>query len=142
MVTASDNVKQVLRLDMISHLSDLDEILLNLSNRNIDAAEEVAESSLGKNSMGRHRGAGMKTGHFMPQEMHNIAFSMHHTADNFAELTKKKNGLKEIYVALQVITSHCVAWLGLSASVCIFQRINLLMINGRYLYISRKAVFN
>lgn len=108
LVSMPDGVKQVLRMDMISHLNALDEILLNLSEGRLDEAAEVAESKLGKGSMGRHRGTGMGPGRFMPKDMHDIAFSMHQAASSFAELVKNKGDLNGIYAALQEVTSHCV----------------------------------
>ena len=108
LVSMPDGVKQVLRMDMISHLSALDEILLNLSDGDLDAAAELAESKLGRSSMGKHRGTGMGPGRFMPKDMHDIAFSMHQAASSFAELAKKKGDLKRIYAALQEVSSHCV----------------------------------
>ena len=109
LVSMPDEVKQVLRLDMVSHLTALDEVLLNLSLGDLDTAAEVAELKLGKSSMGRHRGTGMGPGRFMPKDMHDIAFSMHQAASSFAELAKKKGDLKGIYAALQEVSSHCVA---------------------------------
>ncbi|MDH3973313.1 MAG: cytochrome c [Deltaproteobacteria bacterium] len=109
LVSMPDGVKLVLRLDMISHLSALNEILVNISTGDLDAAAEVAELKLGKSSMGKHRGTGMGPGRFMPQDMHDIAFSMHQAASSFAELAKKKGDLKGVYEALQEITAHCVS---------------------------------
>ena len=108
LVSMPDGVKQVLRLDMISHLTSIDQILGHLVEGDLDMAADVAESKLGRGSMGRHRGTGMGPGRFMPTDMHNIAFSMHEAASNFAEIAKKKGDLKGIYAALQEITSHCV----------------------------------
>ena len=93
---------------MISHLTSIDQILGYLAEGDLDMAAEVAESKLGRGSMGRPRGTGMGPGKYMPPDMHDIGFSMHQAASSFAELSKKKGDLKGIYAALQEVTSHCV----------------------------------
>ena len=109
LVSMPDGVKQVLRQDMISNLTTIDQILSSLAEGDLDMAAELAESKLGRGSMGKHRGTGMGPGRYMPSDMHDIGFSMHQAASNFAELAKKKGDLKGIYGALQEVTSHCVS---------------------------------
>ena len=109
LVSMPEGVRQVLRQDMISNLMTIDQILGHLAEGDLDMAAEVAESKLGRGSMGKHRGTGMGPGRYMPSDMHDIGFSMHQAASNFAEIAKKKGDLKGIYGALQEVTSNCVA---------------------------------
>ena len=109
LVSMPEGVRQVLRQDMISNLTTIDQILSYLAEGDLDMAAEVAESELGRSSMGKHRGTGMGPGRHMPSDMHDIGFSMHKAASNFAEIAKKKGDLKGIYAALQDVTSHCVS---------------------------------
>ena len=44
----------------------------------------------------------------MPLEMRNIGWSMHEAATDFANIAKQGD-VKETYIALQKITSACVA---------------------------------
>ena len=108
LVSMPEGVRQVLRQDMISNLTTIDQILGHLAEGDLDMAAELAESKLGRGSMGKHRGTGMGPGRYMPSDMHDIGFSMHKAASNFAEIAKKKGDLKGIYAALQEVTSHCV----------------------------------
>ena len=109
LVSMPEGVQQVLRQDMILNLTTIDQILSSLSEGDFNMAADLAESKLGKSSMGKHRGTGLGPGKYMPTDMHNIGFSMHEAASNFAELAKKKGDLKGIFGALQEVTSHCVA---------------------------------
>ena len=108
LVAMPEGVQQVLRSDMLSHLTTIDQLLTHLADKELKEAAVLAEEKLGRGAMGKHRGTGMGPGRFMPADMHDIAFSMHQAADNFAELARKGEQL-EAYKALQEITSHCVA---------------------------------
>ena len=108
LVSMPEAVRQVLRQDMVLNLTTIDQILGHLAEGELDMAAELAESKLGRGSMGKHRGTGMGPGRYMPSDMHDIGFSMHQAASNFAEIAKKKGDLKLIYGALQEVTSHCV----------------------------------
>ena len=57
---------------MFDHLSALNEIIDLLAKNKIDAVADVAESRMGKSSMGKHRATDMG-GRFMPPEMRNIS---------------------------------------------------------------------
>ena len=109
LVSMPEGVMQVLRQDMRSHLTSIDQILSSLAEGDLDMAAEIAESEMGRGSMGKHRGTGMGPGRYMPSDMHDIGFGMHQAASNFAEIVKKKGELKKVYAALQEVTSHCVA---------------------------------
>ena len=100
--------REFMRKDMLEHLSALNEIIGHLASNNLDAAADVAETRLGRSSMGKHRGTGMGPGRFMPIEMRNIGWGMHDAASEFSKIAKQGD-LKSAYSALQKVTSSCVA---------------------------------
>ena len=108
LVSMPDQTRNLMRKDMLNHLSALNEIIGYLAANNLNAAADVAESKMGKSSMGKHRGTGMGPGRFMPLEMRNIGWSMHNAATEFAQIVKQGD-LKSAYSSLQKITSSCVA---------------------------------
>ena len=108
LVSMPEGVQQVLRKDMLSHITTIDQLLTHLADKELKEAAALAEAKLGRGAMGKYRGTGMGPGRFMPTDMHDIAFSMHQAADSFAGLARKGK-LAESYKALQEITSHCVA---------------------------------
>ena len=108
LVSMPEQARVFMRDDMLDHLSALSEIIGHLAENNFDAAAEVAETRMGKSSMGKHRGTGMGPGRFMPLEMRNIGWGMHESATEFAQVAKKGD-LKSTYSALQKVTNACVA---------------------------------
>lgn len=108
LVEMPDLARKLMREDMLDHLSALSEIIAYLAANDLDAAADVAESRMGKSSMGKHRGTGMGPGRFMPPEMRNIGWGMHEAATEFSQLAKKGD-LKNAYGALQKVTGSCVA---------------------------------
>ncbi|RLA40375.1 MAG: cytochrome C [Gammaproteobacteria bacterium] len=108
LVSMPDETRMIMRDEMLSHLSALNEIIGFLANNNLDAAANVAETKLGKSSMGKHRATGKGPGRFMPLEMRNIGWSMHESATKLSQAAKDGD-LKGAYGALQRITSSCVA---------------------------------
>ena len=108
LVEMPDQARKLMREDMLEHLSALNEIIAYLAANDLDAAAEIAESKMGKSSMGKHRGTGMGPGRFMPPEMRSIGWGMHEAATEFSQLVKKGDS-KNAYVALQKITGSCVA---------------------------------
>ena len=108
LVEMPDQARKLMREDMLEHLSALNEVIAYLAANDLDAAAEIAESKMGKSSMGKHRGTGMGPGRFMPPEMRSIGWSMHEAATEFSQLAKK-GGSKNAYAALQKITGSCVA---------------------------------
>ena len=108
LVEMPDQARKLMREDMLAHLSALNEIIAHLAANDLDAAAEIAESRMGKSSMGKHRGTGMGPGRFMPPEMRSIGWGMHEAATEFSQLVKKGDS-KNAYVALQKITGSCVA---------------------------------
>ena len=108
LVSMPDEAIQLMRKDMLDHLSALNEIIGHLAENNLDAVADVAETRIGKSSMGKHRATGMGPGRFMPIEMRNIGLSMHESATELSQAAKEGN-LKGAYSALQKVTSSCVA---------------------------------
>ena len=107
-VEMPDAARQLMRTDMLDHLSALNEIIGHLASKNLDTAAEVAESRMGKSSMGKHRASGMGPGRFMPLEMRNLGWGMHEAASEFA-VAAKKGDINNAYAALQKVTSACTA---------------------------------
>lgn len=108
LVSMPDKVREIMRKDMLDHLSALNEIIGNLGSNNLEAAADVAETRMGRSSMGKHRGTGMGPGRFMPIEMRNLGWGMHDAATEFSKITKQGD-LKSAYSALQKVTRSCVA---------------------------------
>jgi hypothetical protein len=108
LVSMPDETSQLMRQDMLDHLSALNEIIGLLAANNLDAAADVAETRMGKSSMGKHRATGVGPGRFMPLEMRNIGWGMHESATELSEAAKEGN-LKGAYSALQKVTTACVA---------------------------------
>ena len=108
LVSMPDETKQLMRKDMLDHLSALSEIIGLLAESNLDAAADGAETRMGKSSMGKHRATGMGPGRFMPLEMRNIGWGMHESATELSQAAKEGN-LKGAYSALQKVTASCVA---------------------------------
>ena len=107
LVDMPEQARDLMRDDMLNHLSALNQIIGLLGENNLDEAAAVAESRLGRSSMGKHRGTGMGPGKFMTPEMRSQGHGMHAAATEFAEVAKKGDA-KSAYAALHNITSGCV----------------------------------
>ncbi len=107
LVSMPDLTRQFMQDEMLDNLSALNEILGHLASDNLDAAADVAETRMGKSSMGKHHGTGMGPGRFMPFEMRKIGRGMHFAASDFAQVARQgdKQGA---YAALQKLTTACV----------------------------------
>ena len=108
LVSMPDQARQLMRKDMLDHLSALNEIISHLAENNLATAANVAETRMGKSSMGKHRASGMGPGRFMPLEMRNIGWGMHEAATEFSKAAQEGN-LNNAYSALQKVTGSCVA---------------------------------
>jgi hypothetical protein len=108
LVSMPDKAREIMRKDMLDHLSALNEIIGNLTSNRFDAAADVAEIRMGRSSMEKHQGTGMGPGRFMPLEMRNLGWAMHDAATEFSKIAKQGD-LKSTYSALQKVTSSCVA---------------------------------
>jgi len=96
-----------MRQDMLDHLIALNEIIGLLASDDLPALAEIAETRIGRSSMGKYRGTGMGPGRFMPLEMRNIGWSMHDAATELAVLAKKGDKAATVK-ALQKLTTSCV----------------------------------
>ena len=92
--------------NMRDHLAAINEILINMTNNNLDKAAVIAENRLGMSSLDSHRASHMAP--FMPEEMRNAGTSMHLAASRFA-LRAEEGERLPAYNALSEITSACVA---------------------------------
>ncbi|MDA3869694.1 MAG: cytochrome c [Gammaproteobacteria bacterium] len=108
LVSMPDQARQLMRQDMLDHLAALSEIVGHLAENNLASAAEVAETRMGKSTMGKHRTSGMGPGRFMPLEMRNIGWGMHESATELSKVAKEGD-LKNAYSALQKVMSSCVA---------------------------------
>lgn len=108
LVSMPAQARDFMRQDMLDHLNALNEIIGYLAKNKLDAAADVAETRMGKSSMGKHRASGMGPGRFMPMEMRNIGWGMHDAATEFSQ-SAKQGDTKKAYVALQKVTNACVA---------------------------------
>ena len=100
--------ERLLRQDMVDHLVVLNQLLAHVAAAEFEQASELAESRLGKSSMGRHRGTGMGPGRFMPPEMNQLGMAMHRSASEFATVAASGDAAAAT-ASLQRVTSYCVA---------------------------------
>lgn len=108
LVSMPENTRELMRKEMLDHLSALNVIIGYLASNNLDAAAEVAETRMGRSSMGKHRATGMGPGRFMPLEMRNIGWGMHDAASELSK-SAKQGDIKGAYSALENVTNACVA---------------------------------
>jgi len=108
LVSMPEQAQQFLRTDMLDHMSALNEIIGYLAENKLDDLAKVAESRMGRSSMGKHRGTGMGPGRFMPDAMRQIGWGMHDAATELSEKATKGD-VKGVYTALQKVTGSCVA---------------------------------
>ena len=97
-----------MRQDMLDHLAAMSEIMGAMSAEDWARAAEIAETRMGKSSMGKYRGTGMGPGRFMPLEMRQLGWNMHEAASRFAEVAGTGDGPRA-WAALQDVTATCVA---------------------------------
>ena len=107
-VSMPEDARALMRQDMLDHLASLNQIISHLAANKLAAAAEVAESRMGKSSMGKHRASGMGPGRFMPLEMRKLGWGMHESATEFSQIAEKGN-VAEAYGALGKITASCIA---------------------------------
>lgn len=107
-VEMPEQTRQLMKEDMLRHLSTLSDIIGYLAKNDLEAAADAAEMRMGKSTMGKHRGTGMGPGRFMPLEMRKIGWGMHESATELS-IAAKKGDIKSAYSALQKVTNACVA---------------------------------
>ena len=108
LVSMPEQARLLMQQDMLDHLAALNEVLGYLASGELASAADVAESRMGKSSMGKHRATGMGPGRFMPLAMRNIGWGMHEAASEFSHIAKTGD-VTAAYAALQKVTSSCVA---------------------------------
>ena len=92
--------------NMRDHLKTINEILIHLSNNEMDKAGETAEKRIGMSSLDSHGASHM--GKFMPKGMRQAGTNMHKAASRFA-LKAQEGDLLPAYKMLSEVTSACVA---------------------------------
>ena len=105
---ADEDSRQLVELPemMQQHMmSNINEILINMSNDKLDQAAEIAESRLGMSSLKSHGASHMAK--FMPEGMRQAGTSMHRAASRFA-LKAQEGEVLPAYNALSEVTSACV----------------------------------
>jgi len=107
-VAMPEQTRELMRKEMLDHLAALNIIVGFMASNNFDAAADIAETRMGKSSMGKHRATGMGPGRYMPLEMRNIGWSMHDAASELSRAAKQGD-IKGAYSALEKVTNACVA---------------------------------
>ena len=92
--------------NMRDHLKTINEILIHLSNNEMDKASDIAEKRIGMSSLDSHGASHM--GKFMPKGMRQAGTNMHKAASRFA-LKAQEGDLLPAYKVLSEVTSTCVA---------------------------------
>ena len=106
LVKLPDMMQQHMMSNMRDPLAAINEILINMTNNNLDQAAQIAEKRLGMSSLDSHGASHMAP--FMPEGMRSAGTSMHRAASRFA-LRAEEGELLPAYSALSEITSACVA---------------------------------
>jgi len=106
LVELPEMMQQHMMSNMRDHMMAINEILINMSNDQLDEAAEIAESRLGMSSLKSHGASHMAK--FMPKGMRQAGTSMHRAASRFA-LKAQEGDVLSAYKALPEVTSACVA---------------------------------
>jgi len=106
LIELPEMMQQHMMSNMRDHLVAINEILIYMSNEQLDEAAEVAESRLGMSSLKSHGASHMAK--FMPEDMRKAGTSMHRAASRFA-LKAQEGEVLPAFNALSEVTSSCVA---------------------------------
>jgi len=106
LVKFPEMMQQHMMTNMRDHLAAINEILINMSNRQLDKAAEIAEYRIGMSSLDSHGADHMAK--FMPKGMRQAGTNMHKAASQFA-LKAQEADVNAAYKALSEVTSACVA---------------------------------
>ena len=106
LVELPEIMQQHMMSNMRDHLLAINEILLNLSNGEMDKAADIAEQRLGMSSLKSHGASHMAK--FMPEGMRHAGTNMHKAASRFS-LKAQEGDLLPAYKMLSDITSACVS---------------------------------
>lgn len=105
LVELPEMMQQHMMSNMRDHLAAINEILIYMSNDQLDEAAEVAESRLGMSSLKAHGASHMAK--FMPEGMRQAGTSMHRAASRFA-LKVEEGDVLPAYSAFSEVTTACV----------------------------------
>ena len=106
LVELPEMMQQHMMSNMRDHLVAINEILIHMTNGELDLAADIAESRLGMGSLKSHGASHMAK--FMPEGMRQTGTNMHRAASRFA-LKAQEGEVLPAYHALSDITSACVA---------------------------------
>jgi hypothetical protein len=107
-VKMPENVRKILQGDMLDHLAAINEINRLLSENDLSAAAEIAETGMGRNLLNQYQDVHMRPGQYMPREMREIGWELHSAATEFAD-SARAGDLQKALRAYNRITSACVA---------------------------------
>jgi hypothetical protein len=105
LVELPEMMQQHMMANMRDHLVAINEILVHMSNDELEKAAEIAESRLGMSSLKSHGASHMAR--FMPEGMRDTGTGMHKAASRFA-IKAQEGEAMTAYKALSEITSACV----------------------------------
>lgn len=102
--------QEALREEMLGNLFAVNEILALMAAGKLKDAGQVAETSLGKSAMGKHRDKPFdaRPGPHMPPAMHDIGIDGHGAASEFAKAAASGDREKALAL-LPNLTGACVA---------------------------------
>ena len=106
LVQLPEKMQQHMLSNMRDHLMAINEILISMSNDELDKAAEIAEYRLGMSSLDLHGASHLAK--FMPEDMRQAGTGMHKAASRFA-IKVQEGELLPAYKMLSEITSACVA---------------------------------
>lgn len=106
LVKLPEMMQSHMKSNMRDHLVALNEILVSLSNKEMDKAADIAENRLGMSSLTSHGADHM--GKFMPEAMQNAGTQMHKSASRFA-LKAQEGELQPAYKSLSTVTAACIS---------------------------------
>lgn len=99
-------MQQHMLANMRDHLQTINQILIYMSENQLNKAGDLAEARLGMSSLTLHGASHMAK--FMPKGMQEAGTNMHKSASRFA-LKAQEGELQPAYKALSEVTSTCVA---------------------------------
>lgn len=94
--------------DMRDHMAALSEITGLLAQDKLTEAAEVAETKLGRSSMGKYRGSEFAPGMHMSPAMRSIAWAMHDAGSELADVAKQGDRQATL-LSFQKLQNTCVA---------------------------------
>ena len=108
LIEIPEKARQILQEDMLDHLAVLNEINRYLSENDLRAAAEVAETGMGRSLLSKYQDKDIRPGRYMPKEMREIGWELHAAASEFAQAARGGD-MNKTLLAYHRITSSCVA---------------------------------